>query len=107
MAYTYEELKHKTVAELRQIAAGLDYEAVRGYTQLNKEHLLAMLCNVIGVNMHAHHTAKAADKAELKSELRELKKQRDEAIAAHDHERLKAVRRRRHELNHRIRHAAL
>ena len=41
MAHTYEELKTKTVAELREIAKGLDHEAVQGYTQLNKEHLPA------------------------------------------------------------------
>src|ERR1043165_4253558 len=40
MAYTYEELKHKTVAELRDIAAGIEHEALQGYTQLTKDHLL-------------------------------------------------------------------
>jgi uncharacterized membrane protein (DUF106 family) len=48
---------------------------------------------------------KGINKAELKKQLRELKKQRDEAIAAHDHERLKAVRRERHQINHKIRRA--
>src|SRR5256885_9142107 len=38
MAYTYDELKHKTVAELRDIAVGIEHEALQGYTQLNKEH---------------------------------------------------------------------
>ena len=36
MAHTYEELKKKTVAELRQLAGELDHEAVQGYTQLNE-----------------------------------------------------------------------
>ena len=40
MAYTYEQLKHMTVAELREIAKGTDGEIVQGYTQLNKEHLV-------------------------------------------------------------------
>jgi len=40
MDYTFDELEHKNVAELREIAAGMDHEAVQGYTQLNKEHLL-------------------------------------------------------------------
>lgn len=106
MAYTYEELKHKTVAELREIAAGIDHEAVRGYTQLNKEHLLAALCKALGIDMHAHHQAKV-DKSELKARLKELRKQRDEAITAHDHERLKAIRRERHRLNHKIRQAVI
>ena len=30
MSYTYEELKHKTVAQLREIAAGIEHEAVKG-----------------------------------------------------------------------------
>ena len=37
MDHTFEELKKKTVAELREIAAGIGDEAVKGYTQLNKE----------------------------------------------------------------------
>jgi hypothetical protein len=40
MAYTYEELKHKTIAQLREIAAGIDHPAVQGFTQLHKEQLL-------------------------------------------------------------------
>ena len=31
----YEELKHKTVAQLREIAAGIEHDAVKGRTQLN------------------------------------------------------------------------
>ncbi|HEY9432235.1 MAG TPA: hypothetical protein VI260_12305 [Blastocatellia bacterium] len=31
----YEELKHKTVAQLREIAAGIEHDAVKGHTQLN------------------------------------------------------------------------
>jgi hypothetical protein len=37
---TYEDLKKKTVAELREIAKGLTHDAVQGYTQMNKDHLL-------------------------------------------------------------------
>ena len=44
MAYTFEELKHKTLAELREIAKGSDHEAVQGYTQMNKEHLRRSAC---------------------------------------------------------------
>jgi hypothetical protein len=31
----YGELKHKTVAQLREIAAGIEHDAVKGRTQLN------------------------------------------------------------------------
>jgi hypothetical protein len=30
MSYTYDELKHKTVGELRDIAAGIEHEALQG-----------------------------------------------------------------------------
>ena len=43
MAYPFEELKHKTVGELRDIAKGIEGEGVQGYTQMNKEHLLPAL----------------------------------------------------------------
>ena len=40
MSYTFNELKHMNVSQLRDIAKGIEHEAVQGYTQLNKEHLL-------------------------------------------------------------------
>ena len=98
MAHTYEELKHKTVAELREIAEGNEHEALQGYTQLNKEHLLVALCKALGIDMHQHHEVKGVNKSGLKSQIKRLKQQRDEAIAAHDHEQLKDVRRRMHHL---------
>jgi hypothetical protein len=49
MAYTFEELKHKTVAELRDIAKGIEHEAVQGHTQMNKEHLLRAISNALGI----------------------------------------------------------
>ncbi len=44
MAYTHNELKHKTLAELRDIAKDIEHDAVQGYTQLNKEHLVVAIC---------------------------------------------------------------
>ena len=107
MAYTYDELRHKTVAELRDIAAGIEHEAVRGYTQLNKEHLLVMLCKALGVDMHEHHEVRGINKADIKARIKELKKQRDEAINAHDHAQLKQVRRNIHHLKRRIHKATV
>ena len=74
MAYTFEELKKKAVAEMREIASGIEHEAVKGYTQLNKEHLLAALCKALSIEMHAHHEVKGLDKTRIKSQIRELKK---------------------------------
>lgn len=107
MAHTYEELKHKTVAQLREIAAGIEHEALQGYTQLNKEHLLVALCNALGIDMHQHHEVKGINKAEMKALMKRLKGQRDEALAAHDHARLKMVRRRMHHLKRAIHKATV
>jgi hypothetical protein len=92
MAHTYEELKHKTVVELRDIAKGLDHEAVQGYTQLNKEHLITALAKALGIQ-HVHHDVVGVDKASIKARIRELKNKRAAALAAHDHKELKMVRR--------------
>lgn len=96
MAYTYDELKGKNLTELREIAAGITHEAVQGYTQLNKDHLLVALCKALGVEMHKHHEVVGVNKADIKAHIKELKKQRDEALAAHDHGKLKIVRRSMH-----------
>jgi hypothetical protein len=108
MSYTYEELKGKTVAELREIAAGIKHEAVQGYTQLNKEHLLAALCKALNIDMHVHRktTAAGVDKSKIKAQVKELKKKRDAALGAHDHALLRTVRRQMHELKRALRRAA-
>ena len=105
MAFTYEQLKKKTVAELREIAAELHHDALQGYTQLNKEHLLVALCRALGIDMHAHHEAQGIDKSGLKAQIRALKQQRDAALTAHDHQQLKQVRRQIHHLKHVIHRA--
>jgi len=102
MAHTFEELKHKTVAELREIAAGVEHEAVKGFTQLNNEHLLQALCQALNIDMHAHHEVKGIDKVSIKTKIKELKKQRGEALSAHDHGQLKKIRRRIHHLKRSI-----
>lgn len=104
MALTYDELKDKTVAELRDIAKGLTHDAVHGFSQMNKEHLLPALCTALGIEAHEHHHAAVGiDKTALKAKMRTLKQQRDEALEEHDSERLRVVRRQIHRLNHQIR----
>jgi hypothetical protein len=96
MAHTYEELKKKTVAELREIAAGIQDEAVQGYSQLNKEHLLVAVCKALKIETHAHKAAEISNKKDIKNKIQALKATRDEAISAHDHKALKHLRRRIH-----------
>ena len=103
MAHTYRELKEKTVAELREIAKGVQHDAVQGYSQMNKDRLLPALCRALNVDMAEHHVAQGIDKPALKAKMRELRKERDRAIESHDEQTLRAVRRQLHALNHQIR----
>ena len=107
MAYTHHELKHKTLAELRDIARDIEHDAIQGYTQLNKEHLVVALCKALNIEMHEHHDVVGIDKAAIKSRIRELKQRRTSALAAHDHAQLKAVRRRIHRLKRQIHKATV
>jgi hypothetical protein len=102
MAFTYHELKEKNIGQLREIAKDLKHEAVQGYTQLNKEHLLVALCTALGVPLHEHHDAAGIDKAAIKAKIRALKKEREAALAAGDGEKLKSLRRSIHGLNRQI-----
>lgn len=103
MAHTYEELKKKTIAELRDIAKDLQHEAVQGYTQLNKDHLLPALCKALGIDAHEHHAARGEAKLAAKAKMKDLRARRQAAIEARDTAALKAIRREYHGLNHRLR----
>jgi rubrerythrin len=103
--HTYEELKKKTVAQLREMAAGMEHEAVKGYTQLNKEHLLEAICKALNLDMHEHHKVVGIEKTALKSKIKVLKKKRDESYAAHDLKQLKMYRRQIHGLKRKVRKA--
>jgi hypothetical protein len=106
MELTYEQLRHKNLAELRDMAKGIEHEAVQGYTQMNKEHLVVGLAKALGIQ-HEHHNVIGIDKSTIKSRIRELKTQRASAIAAHDHAQLKVVRRTIHRLKRRIHKATV
>ena len=105
MAHTYEELKGKTVAELREIAATVEHEAVKGYSQLNKEHLLVALCKAYNIDTHAQRVAVGVDKAALKAKIKELKKVRDEAKAAKDAKKVLVARSKIRRLKRELREA--
>lgn len=107
MSYTYEELKKKTVAELREIAKGIENEAVKGYTQLNKEHLLNAICKALEIDTFVHHRAVVSDKSTIKRQIRELKKKREEALSVHNHTELKSIRFQIRHLKKKLRKAAV
>ena len=104
MSYTYHDLKEKTIQELRDVAKGVEnQDAVQGYSQLNKDHLLPALCKALGIDTHEHHAVTGIDKPAIKAKMRELRTQRAAALEAHDSVALKSVRRQIHRLNRQIR----
>ena len=107
MAYTYHELKEKTVADLREIAKGIEHEAVEGATQMNKDHLLKALCTALGIDTHEHHEVVGIDKAAIKVKIRDLRKKRDEILASQDRSQLHGVLRQIHSLKRTIRRATV
>jgi hypothetical protein len=107
MAHTYEELHKMTVAQMREIAKGLDHEAVRGYTTMHKHELLPALCTALGVEAHEHHEAVGINKTTLKAQMRELKVKRDGALETRDLAVLKDIRHKMKRLRRKIRRATV
>jgi hypothetical protein len=107
MAYTHHELKSKTVAQLREIAKGIDHDSLKGYSVMHKDHLIPALCRVLGIDMHEHHEVVGLNKAAIKAQIKELKGKRDKALAAHDHAEIKSVRRKIHHLKRMIHKATV
>jgi hypothetical protein len=73
---------------------------------LNKPHLIGALAKALGIQ-HEHHEVVGVDKAGIKARIRQLKTQRESALAAHDHAQLKVVRRTIHRLKRRIHKATV
>ncbi len=107
MAHTYEELHGMTVAELKEIAKDIEHDALHGYTTMHKDHLVPALCQALGIEAHAHHEVVGIDKTVFKTKIRELKLQRDAAVADHDHKQLKVIRRRIHHLKRKMHKATV
>ena len=105
--HSFESLKKKTIAELREIAKELEHEAVEGYTQLRKDDLLMAVCRAVGIDPKDHHHVVGVDKKALKDQIRELKTQRDAALEAKDPVQLKRIRRKIHRRKHQLRAATL
>ena len=101
----YHELRLMTVAQLRDVAKGI--EALTGSTQMHKEPLLALICRELGIVTHEHHEVVGIDKSAVKARVRELKVERAAALEAHDHPRIKRVRREIHHLKRKLRRATI
>ncbi|HGY56696.1 MAG TPA: hypothetical protein ENK44_13395 [Caldithrix abyssi] len=102
--YTFAELKKKNVSQLRAIAkeVGID-----GSSQMNKEHVLEKICQTLHIDMHVHHEVVGVDKAAIKKQIRELKKERDQYLQDKKPEELRRVRRRIKKLKNKLRSATV
>lgn len=105
MAYTYEQLKDMTVVQLRQIAEGVQHDAVKGFSTMHKEKLLPALCTAFGLEAHVHHQIVGINKAQIKAEIRKQQLERDTALAAKDSGRQRAARKQIHKLKRDLRKA--
>jgi len=99
----WKDLEKMTVVKLREEA--LKFPQIEGVHGKNKERLMDELASALGIEKpHAHFSENVVHtKSELKHQIHELKKERDQLIVAHDHQHLHDVRRQIHELKHTIR----
>lgn len=102
MTYTFPELKHKNLVELKEIAAGIE-PPVQGYTQMNKDHILVAICKALNVDMKVHHEVVGIDKSAVKLKIREWQKKRNEALAAGDRKSLRVALDHIHNFKHQLR----
>jgi hypothetical protein len=99
----YHELEKTKVTKLREMAEEhLEIEGISGKT---KEELVDLLADKLGIEK-PHLVASGIGKRNVKAKIRELKVERDKALAAKDSVQLKRVRRRMHRLRHKLRKAA-
>lgn len=101
--YTYHDLKGMTVAQLREISAGIDHPAVAGYTQKRKAEVLAGICEAKDIDMHEHHDVVGIDKAKVKVQIQEWRAKRDAALESGNHAELKMARTKMRRLRRKIR----
>ena len=105
MTHTYEELKKKTIAELRRSPR----RSTRGRAGLHAAEQgtpVPAVCKALGIDTHAHHAAALAEKAAVKAKMREINAKKATAVESGDHELLRQLRRQYHRLNHTLRTAA-
>ena len=107
MDHTFDELSKKTVAQLQEIADGLDHEKVHGYKTLHKPDLIKLLCTALGIEAHEHHNIVGLDKVKIKAQIAVLKEKRTAALEAHDAAQLKRARLNIKRLKHKMRRATV
>ena len=99
----WKDMEKMTVLKLREEA--LKFPQIESVHSKHKDQLMQELADILGIEKpHTHFTETVVStKSELKHKIHQLKTERDQLVAAHDHKRLHEVRREMHELKHAIR----
>lgn len=95
----YHELEKTTAGKLREMAT--EQTDLKGVTGMSKERLVDALADKLGIEK-PHKVVVGIDKTSIKAKIRELKKQRAEALVSKDREKLHATRRELHKLRHKL-----
>ncbi len=78
----FHALEKMTVGNLRELLKEKDPER-KGVSGLKKDELVEALAALLGIEK-PHKVVEGADKASIKAAMRDLKKKREEALAAGD-----------------------
>ena len=97
----WKELEKMTIVKVREEALKHEIKAVHGKS---KAQLMDELASALGIEKpHVHFAERVVHtKSDLKHKIRELKGERDKAIAAHDHKALHDIRRQIHKMKRQI-----
>ncbi|MBN1945836.1 MAG: hypothetical protein JW797_09170 [Bradymonadales bacterium] len=101
--WDWHKLQKQKVDNLRDIAK--DIPGVAGVTAMKKEELIEVVADHFGVQ-RPRRVITGIRKEEIKREIRDLKKERDKALEAHDSVELKRIRRSIHKKKRTLRQAA-
>lgn len=99
----WHELEKMKVTELRDLAK--DKYEITGVSAMNKATLVETLAQAMGIDK-PHKVAAGSNKSEIKKRIRELKKERNEALAGQNREAFLSARKEIHKLRHKLRKMA-
>jgi hypothetical protein len=99
----WKDLEKMTVVKIREEA--LKHKEIQGVRGKSKAQIMDELAALLNIEKpHVQFTEKVFHtKEDMKLKIRQLKKERDTALGAHDHGKLHELRREMHRLKHQIR----
>jgi hypothetical protein len=99
----WHELEKMKVTDLREMAK--EKLEIKGVTALHKDELVEKLAHALGIE-RPHKVAVGGEKTKIKQQIRALKAQRVDALAAHDKDALHEARHEIHKLKRKLRKMA-